>query len=160
MNAFHHLKRDLIDGARFNLTVDSMTTRVLVEAIRSFQMARGHLRSELIGKDAAFDISWRRSCRYDTDWKNPIQARVEDGVLYATFGFENEDQYGGTYKYEEEFSVPVFEILAFFDGGNAWKKRVRDDLVAAVDREVERLAADLELKRAALVRIKETDVSA
>lgn len=160
MNAFHHLKRDLIDGARFNLTVDSMTTRVLVEAIRSFQMARATLRLGLIVRDKAFDIGWTYSTPYRTDWRKPIRARVEGGILYATFDYEDDDQYGGTYEYEEEFSVLVFEILAFFDGGNAWKARVRDDLAAAVDKEVEQLAADLELKRAALVRIKETDILA
>lgn len=152
MDTFHHLRRDLIDGARFNLTVDSMTTRVLVEAIRSFQMARDHLRSQLMGKDTTFDIGWLYSTPYRYDWVCPLAACVNGDILTATFDFMEE---GG----EREFSFFVFEILAFLDGGNAWKRRVKDDLVAEIQKSVREIESALDSQTASLVRIEAADLS-
>lgn len=160
MNTFQHLKRDLIDGAEFDLTRDSLTSRVLIEAIRSFQMARDALRGELLGKDPAFDIGWRYLSPYKQSWNSAISARVDSGIMIVKFQLLDEGEYGQEICSVDDQEFFVFEILAFFDGGNCWKKRVRDDLVAEVNKEVLRLSTDLELKLAALIRIREVNVSA
>ena len=152
MNTFQHLKRDLIDGARFYLTVDSVTSRVMVEAIRSFQMARDHLRGELLKKGQGFDIGWLYSTPYRYDWSRPLTAQVNGDILTATFDFSEDG--------EREFSFLVFEILAFFDGGTAWKSKVKDDLIEEIQKSIREIASALDSEKAALERIKEVDVLA
>lgn len=59
---------------------------------------------------------------------------------------------------EREFSFFVFEILAFLDGGNAWKLRVKDDLVAEIQKSVREIESALDGQKASLARIKEIGV--
>lgn len=160
MNTFQHLKRDLIDGARFHLTVDSVTSRVIIEAIRSFQMARDHLRGELLGKDAAFDIGWRYSSPYEYNWESAISARVDNGIMAVNFKFLREGEYHQEVCSYEDQEFLVVDLLDFFSGGSTWKDGVRDQLTTALRKELESLDERMRLMFLALERIRSVTFSA